>query len=176
MDVPTGPGQRAALGDYLCAERTLLTWIRKGLALMGFGFVVARFGLFPQQLQIAPSVQPFGLSLRFGTALIGPGVAAHLFSGWHHHRLTRLMDPGQATRPHTTLAIATPMFFALVGLGMAIYLLSVRAPAQSNSENNSRNNQETPMGPITEKGIIAIPSNHSVHQTVEKLEGILQAK
>jgi hypothetical protein len=27
-------------------ERTLLTWVRTGLALMGFGFVVARFGLF----------------------------------------------------------------------------------------------------------------------------------
>jgi len=27
------------------AERTLLAWIRTGLALMGFGFVVARFSL-----------------------------------------------------------------------------------------------------------------------------------
>ena len=27
-------------------ERTLLAWVRTGLALMGFGFVVARFGLF----------------------------------------------------------------------------------------------------------------------------------
>ena len=32
--------------DYLAAERTFLAWIRTGLALMGFGFVVARFGLF----------------------------------------------------------------------------------------------------------------------------------
>jgi len=30
----------------LAGERTLLAWIRTGLALMGFGFVVARFGLF----------------------------------------------------------------------------------------------------------------------------------
>ncbi len=29
----------------LAAERTLLAWIRTGLALMGFGFVVARFGV-----------------------------------------------------------------------------------------------------------------------------------
>ena len=29
----------------LAAERTFLAWIRTGLALMGFGFVVARFGL-----------------------------------------------------------------------------------------------------------------------------------
>ena len=46
MDAPTEMRQRAALSDYLAAERTLLAWIRTGLALMGFGFVVARFGLF----------------------------------------------------------------------------------------------------------------------------------
>ena len=29
---------------YFAAERTLLAWVRTGLAMMGFGFVVARFG------------------------------------------------------------------------------------------------------------------------------------
>ena len=32
------------------AERTLLAWIRTGLALMDFGFVVARFSLFLRDL------------------------------------------------------------------------------------------------------------------------------
>lgn len=30
---------------YFAAERTFVAWLRTGLALMGFGFVVARFGL-----------------------------------------------------------------------------------------------------------------------------------
>jgi uncharacterized membrane protein YidH (DUF202 family) len=30
---------------WFAIERTLLAWVRTGLALMGFGFVVARFGL-----------------------------------------------------------------------------------------------------------------------------------
>jgi putative membrane protein len=50
MDAANGTGQKASLSDYLAAERTLLAWISTGLALMGFGFVVARFGLFLQQL------------------------------------------------------------------------------------------------------------------------------
>ena len=53
MDASAGIGQRTALCDYPAAERTLLAWIRTGLAWMGFGFVIARFGLFLQQLQIA---------------------------------------------------------------------------------------------------------------------------
>jgi uncharacterized protein (DUF302 family)/uncharacterized membrane protein YidH (DUF202 family) len=180
MNTSTGTGQKPALSDYLAAERTLLAWIRTGLALMGFGFVVARFGLFLQELQIAeraPSVQSYGLSLWFGTALIGAGVAVNLFSGWRHIRLIRAMDLGEVTRLQTTtLAVATSLFLVLVGIGMAIYLISVRDSGHSNSGNNARLIKETLMAPDKDNGIISIASNHSVDQTVEKLKGILQAK
>lgn len=33
---------------FFAAERTLLAWIRTGLTVMAFGFLVARFGLFPE--------------------------------------------------------------------------------------------------------------------------------
>jgi putative membrane protein len=55
-------------------ERTLLAWVRTGLALMGFGFVVARFGLFLREIEAVrravPLKEPMGLSLWIGTALI----------------------------------------------------------------------------------------------------------
>jgi len=77
MDAPTEKRPRVGLSDYLAAERTLLAWIRTGLALMGFVFVVARFGLFLQQLQAmqpAPAAQAYGISVWFGTALIAVGI------------------------------------------------------------------------------------------------------
>ena len=46
MDTPVGGKPEADVRDYFAEERTFLAWIRTGLALMGFGFVVARFGLF----------------------------------------------------------------------------------------------------------------------------------
>ena len=130
MDAPAENRGKASLADYLAAERTLLAWIRTGLALMGFGFVVARFGLFLQQIQVLrhdSTVQPYGLSVWFGTALIVAGIAVHVFSGWRHVQLVKRMNRGQVEHYHsTTLAIATSVFLALVGLGMAIYLVSVR--------------------------------------------------
>jgi putative membrane protein len=129
MSQQTNPLQKAGLSDYLAAERTLLAWIRTGLALMGFGFVVARFGLFLQQLrtiQHDTAGQSYGLSLWFGTALIIAGVLVNLFAGWHYLRLFRQLDRGEASPSRSsTQAVAIAFFLGLVGLAVAIYLLSV---------------------------------------------------
>jgi uncharacterized protein (DUF302 family)/uncharacterized membrane protein YidH (DUF202 family) len=172
----SGTRQKAALSDYLAAERTLLAWMRTGLALMGFGFVVARFGLFLQQLQVmqrVPSAQSYGLSLWFGTALIAVGVIVNVFSGWQHARLIRELDHGEPEHfRSSTPAVSMAFFLALVGLAMAIYLLSVRSTTHSHSGEDGG----TSMTPTTDSGIVDTPSSHSVDQTVEKLKGILQEK
>ena len=176
MDTRLNVTQRADLRDYLAADRTLLAWIRTGLALMGFGFVVARFGLFLQQLQVLQhsfSAQPYGLSLWFGTALIAAGVIMNVFAGWHHARLVRELDRGETvhSRP-LSQAVAIAFFLALVGLAMAIYLVSVRSSTRSQFTAV----KEVSMTSSGASGIINTPSNQSVDETVEKLEGILQAK
>src|SRR6267378_5305035 len=176
MDAPTEIRQKADLRDYLAAERTLLAWIRTGLALMGFGFVVARFGLFLQEFQVAQhtqSAQSYGFSLWFGTALIAVGVIVNIYAGWRHARLVRELDRGDTAhaRP-STQAVAIAFYLALVGLAMAIYLVLVRNSTHLQLENR----KEISMTLNAGKGIIDAPSNHSVDQTVDKLKGILESK
>ena len=176
MNAPTETALKPELRDFLAAERTFLAWIRTGLALMGFGFVVARFGLFLQQIQVvehAPSAQSYGVSLWFGTALIVVGVAVNILSAWHHLRLVRELNRGgpAPSRP-STQAVLIALFLALVGLAMAIYLVSVHSSANVHFENT----QELSMTPAGNNGIVDKPSSHSVEQTVEKLKNILQSK
>ncbi len=176
IETPHQGTQKAALSDYLAAERTLLAWIRTGLALMGFGFVVARFGLFLEQLQTIRGAAPTehtGLSLWFGTALIAVGVVVCVIAGVHHMRLVRRLDRGDSGRPHhATEAVVIAFLLALVGLGMAAYLISVRSTTRSQPGYS----KETSMIRDSNNGIVAIPSHHPVDETVEKIRGILQAK
>ena len=116
---------------YLAAERTFLAWIRTGLSLMGFGFVVARFGLFlremeySQHLPLPPNSPRF--SLYVGTLLIVVGVLVNVLSAAQHVRFVQRIRSGQETanRP-ATMAVVVSITLALVGLGMAVYLVFVR--------------------------------------------------
>src|SRR5258708_9866556 len=124
--------------DYLAAERTFLAWIRTGLALMGFGFVVARFGLFLQALQLGSpnfQIRPYGLSFWFGTALLLIGVLVNILSAWNHLRLVDdLRRGGSLFQKPSVLAVAVAVILAILGLAMAIYLVSVRDPKQEKIE------------------------------------------
>ena len=180
MDDPPS-AHKAAAADYLAAERTLLAWVRTGLALMGFGFVVARFGLFLQQLaaiEHTGTEKSFGLSLWFGTALIAAGVLVNLASAVRHVRMMRELDRGNVTGVRSVAqAVATAVFLGLVGIAMAVYLLSVRGSTTSHSEIRKEITMASAPAPsVTNNGIVTIASNHSVDETVAKLTGILQSK
>ena len=162
--------------DYLAAERTFLAWIRTGLSLMGFGFVVARFGLFLRVLQVGqPSLaaQSYGLSFWFGTALIVIGVIVNLWSARQHVRLVRALNQGAAAtdRP-SSLALGVAVALAVIGLAMAIYLISVGEPTRPKPGEASERATPSP----ADAGVVTIPSHHPVDQTVANLKGILEAK
>lgn len=116
----------AELRDYLAEERTFLAWIRTGISLMGFGFVVARFGILgnmsyiPQQL---PAAQPHELSLWLGAVLIAIGAIVNLFSARRFMRLVGELNRDRfADRSLSKQGVIVACFLALLGIAMTIYL------------------------------------------------------
>jgi putative membrane protein len=112
------------------AERTLLAWMRTGLALMGFGFVVARFGLFLREIaaagQVAPPQHSTGWSLWIGTALIGLGVAVSAVASFEYYRFISLSKQGRTYTPRTALlAVVVGAILAVLGIVMAAYLILI---------------------------------------------------
>ncbi len=76
------------------AERTLLAWQRSAIALMGFGFVVERFGLFLQMATHQPiSGGQRVFSLGIGVLLLLLGAAAALISARQFRQVAKNLDP-----------------------------------------------------------------------------------
>jgi putative membrane protein len=121
----------ADLRDYLAEERTFLAWIRTGIALMGFGFLVAHFGIFadaPQPTQHASGVESYGLSLWFGIALMAIGITVNLSSAWRYVRLVGELNRSQFVQyPHSRQGVIVALFLALLGIAMTIYMIPALA-------------------------------------------------
>jgi putative membrane protein len=108
---------------YFAAERTLLAWIRTGLAIMAFGFVVARFGLFLRLLEIqAQSGISTGhpLSPLLGATLVLVGVVVTGFGGVQYRRYcARLPREDMPSRRATSIPLALVVALVLAGLALA---------------------------------------------------------
>ena len=104
------------------AERTLLAWQRSAIALMGFGFVVERFGLFLQMVAHLPeSGSQRGVSLGLGVLLLLLGAAVALISARQFHQVVKDLD--QAVVPPgywTHVGVALNVAIAVIALIFAV--------------------------------------------------------
>jgi putative membrane protein len=110
---------------YFAAERTMLAWLRTGIGIMAFGFVVARFGLFLRLLQTQGSVPAgHGLSPYLGAALVGLGVLATAGGTVQFQRFCQtlpLADRPPSSSPRWVAGLSWAL--VLIGLVLGIALL-----------------------------------------------------
>jgi putative membrane protein len=120
LSSPPSPDPRV----YFAAERTLLAWLRTGVTVMAFGFVVARFGLFLRVLAGGGAARETTLSTWLGACLVGLGAAATLGGALQYRRYCRALP--LADRPSTgTGLLASALAWALAAIGclLAVALL-----------------------------------------------------
>ena len=110
---------------FFAAERTLLAWVRTAVALIGLGFVVARFGLFLQLLDrqghttTSHHVSPW---IGVGLALLGAMTA--VLSTTQHVRFIRSLGHDDLPPGYWTgTALAVGCGVSLAGLVLAAVLM-----------------------------------------------------
>ena len=109
---------------YFAAERTHLAWLRTAIALIGLGFVVARFGLFLRVLARETDAAAHAGAGWIGTALVGLGVLTAMASTAQHVRYTHRLPPDQKpSRYWWGLSVWFGGLLSAVGLALVGYLV-----------------------------------------------------
>jgi len=112
---------------FFAAERTLLAWLRTGLTLMAFGFVIARFGLFLELLSLQEpggrSAGPAWISAALGIAFVLAGALACLVATVQHRRFVAGLPQVDLPKSYSgAFGAAFGFFIGMAGLVLALYL------------------------------------------------------
>jgi putative membrane protein len=107
------------------AERTLLAWQRSAIALMGFGFVVERFGLVLQMVAHLPEAGSHrGFSLGIGVLLLVLGAAAALISARQFRQVVKTLGPVVVPPGYSIhVGVALNVVIAVIALAFALRFL-----------------------------------------------------
>ena len=111
---------------YFAAERTLLAWIRTGIAIMAFGFVVARFGLFLRLLRAeGQPVHGTGFSPFLGSALVLIGVVSISAGTKRYREFCHRLGRTEMPSPHAeVLPSVLGWSLAILGVALVVILLT----------------------------------------------------
>ena len=87
---PTAGSHFAWLNTRLAVERTLMSWVRTSVSLIGFGFTIVQFFEHLHAEVVAPALRPQA-PRYLGLALIAAGVVALLISTWQYRKMLRYL-------------------------------------------------------------------------------------
>jgi putative membrane protein len=123
-DPPTLPTETLRL--HQANERTMLAWVRTGIALMAFGFAIARFGVFLRQVaslgQVPVHVQHGVGSAWVGALLVALGMLANLLATIRYAQIRRAIERGDVGAPHALMVYGLGITATFIGVAMTILL------------------------------------------------------
>ncbi|KIQ23307.1 hypothetical protein RT99_03960 [Flavobacterium sp. MEB061] len=119
------------INEHMSNERTFLSWIRTGIGIMVFGFVIVKFSLFVNQLPSTffkdSTIPKNGLTIFIGISLVLTGAITILLSYWKYRQVHRLLQRGEYLYSTMLLTILTVVIF-LMSIIIITYLIMAAYP------------------------------------------------
>lgn len=116
----------ASPNDHLANERTFLAWIRTGIGIMGFGFVVVKFSLFMKQVTAVLGnemhLHQTGDSRVIGIFIVALGTCVVIFSYLSYMNTKKQLDEGRYDHSTLFVRIITIMI-CFVSILLLVYLM-----------------------------------------------------
>ncbi|SDF58371.1 putative membrane protein [Dyadobacter soli] len=120
------PERQYKPNDHLANERTYLAWVRTGVGIMAFGFVVVKFSLFVTQIGLAlgkpVKLHSHGYSKIIGIVLVLFGIGSILLAFVEYHLTEEQLRSGMY-RPKSWLTNLLTGVLVLISVILVVYLI-----------------------------------------------------
>src|SRR5690348_7099803 len=99
------PPRPETLNLHSANERTMLAWLRTGISLMGFGFAIARFGLYLHEQEMAAHIELGRMASRtvgsgwVGATLVSIGTITNLSATLRYRHIREAIERGEIGAP-----------------------------------------------------------------------------
>jgi putative membrane protein len=116
--------------DHMANERTFLAWIRTGIGIMAFGFVVEKFAFFIKHLSAflgkpiasEPGTSSIGYSSIFGIVLVALGALMGVLAFIKYKKVEREIEE-DTYRPSVLLDIMITLLVIGMGAFFVFYMI-----------------------------------------------------
>ena len=119
------------INEHLSNERTFLSWVRTGIGIMVFGFVLVKFSLVVNQLPASffqdSDIPKNGFTIFIGIALVITGAIMILLSYWKYRQTHRELKQGKYLYSSLLLTVLTVVIF-IMSIIIIAYLIMAAYP------------------------------------------------
>ncbi|WP_281233946.1 YidH family protein [Flavobacterium gelatinilyticum] len=119
------------INEQMSNERTFLSWIRTGIGIMVFGFVIVKFSLFVNQLPSTlfkdSNIPKNGFTIIIGILLVLSGALMIVCSYWKYKQTHKLLQQGEYLYSTLLLTVLTVIIF-LMSIIIITYLVIAAYP------------------------------------------------